>query len=187
MKVPKWLIIVIYIVLLFFLIGYILILKNRTSENIDINWVRNYYNIISSITSTIVGITGIVLGLFYYFDKERRNKNSILKKCIEEYDHCVKRILKMNFKDDKELKDLRIQIESINDNINLMMDNKIHFLQLSDNQISKILKVNSYVNKSEVIMKLDKSGLENCDRASVLDVYENKFQEALIICYSELK
>lgn len=189
MKKRQWIpALIIYLVIIFSFTFLMFIVKKHSSETtIDINWYRNYYNIVSSIISTVVGITGIILGLFYYFDKERRNKTSILKKAIEEYDLCVKRILKLNFKDEDELNELRIQIESINDNINLMLDNKIHFLRFSDEQVSKILQINSLVNKSSVIMSLTKTELETTDRASVLDVYEAKLQEVLLICYGELR
>lgn len=188
MKKRKWIpALIIYIILIFVLTVLVFLIKNNSTIGKDINWYRNYYSIVSSIISSVVGITGIILGLFYYFDKERRNKTSILKKAIEEYDLCVKRILKLNFKDEDELNELRIQIESINDNINLMLDNKIHFLRFSDEQVSKILQINSLVNKSSVIMSLTKTELETTDRASVLDVYEAKLQEVLLICYGELR
>lgn len=160
---------------------------NNTSSPIDINWVRNYYNIVSSIISSIVGITGIILGLFYYFDKERRSKTHILKKEIEDYDTCVKKILKLNIKNEEELKEIRTKIDSINDRINMMLDNGTKFINLDEKHISTILYINSVVEKSEVVMRLPFDKLEEADRASISDLYEDALKKALLVCYSELK
>lgn len=187
MKKRKWIpALIVYIILLLILTILLFILMGN-SPSPDINWVRNYYNIVSSITSSIVGITGIILGMFYYFDKERRSKTNILKKEIEDYDTCVKNILKLTIKDEEELKETRTKIDSINDRINMMLDNDTKFIRLDDRHVSKILNINSVVEKSEVIMRISFDELKRVDKASVLDVYEAALKEALLVCYGELK
>lgn len=187
MKKRKWIsALIIYIILLFVLAILIFLLKSNSSSA-DINWVRNYYNIVSSITSSVVGITGIILGMFYYFDKERRSKTNILKKEIEDYDACVKKVLKLSVKNQDELHEVRIKIDSINDRINMMLDNDTKFIRLDDKHVSKILNINSVVEKSEVIMRISFDELKKADKASVLDVYEAALKEALLVCYGELK
>jgi hypothetical protein len=185
MKKRKWLpTLFVYVVVLFVLAGLVFFLKEQNS---DIIWARNYYNIISSIISSLVGITGIILGLFYYFDKERRRKIDILKTEIEEYDSCVKLILKLCIKNKNELDKTRIKIDSINDRINMMLDSDKKFIQLNNADISTILRINSIVDKSEVIMRTSFNKLKSADRDSVLDNYEIALKNALLICYGELK
>lgn len=179
-------VIFIYLPMLFVLSILIFVIKCNVS-NADINWVRNYYNIISSITSSLVGVTGIILGLFYYFDKERRRKIYILKDEIENYDFCVKQILKLCVENDTELKNIRTKIDSINDRINMMLDSGRKFIQLDDKDVSTILSINSLVDKSEVIMRIPFKDLKTSDRSSVLDNYEQRLKETLLICYGELK
>lgn len=183
MKKRKWIpALFVYILLLFALLFLPSILGIAPS----LDRFRNYYNIVSSIISSLVGVTGIILGLFYYFDKERRTKTKILKKSIEEYDCCVKQILKLQVSDDEELKKLRIKIDSLNDSINIMLDNSIDFIQLSDDKISEILRINSIIDKSEVVMRLSFKELTQADRASVFDIYEKALREVLLVCYKEL-
>lgn len=183
MKKRKWIpAFFVYIILLFVL----LFLPSILGIALSLDGFRNYYTIISSIISSLVGITGIILGLFYYFDKERRSKTMILKNVIEEYDGCVKQILKLQIRDDEELKKLRTKIDSLNDSIDIMLDNKIHFIQLSDDKISEILHINSIIDKSEVVMRLSFEKLIQADRASVFDIYENALREVLLVCYKEL-
>ena len=184
MKKRKWLLaLFVYIILLFAL----LVLPSILGIVPSLDRFRNYYTIVNSITSSLVGLAGIILGAFYYFDKERRSKTMILKKSIEEYDACVKQILKLQVRDDEELKKLRTKIDSLNDGINIMLDNKINFIQLSDDKISEILRINSIIDKSEVVMRLSFEELTQAYRASVLDIYENALRDALIVCYKELK
>ena len=57
----------VYLLLSFVFVGLIKVI------NIDLSRfenIRNYYSIVSSISSTFVGITGLMLGLFYYFDNQ---------------------------------------------------------------------------------------------------------------------
>ncbi len=185
MKKRKWIpALIVYFLALFTLTILVFWLRKQDS---DINWVRNYYNIVSSIISSLVGITGIILGLFYYFDKERRRKIDILKTEIEQYDLCVKSILKLCIKNENELKEIRIKIDSINDRINMMLDSDKQFIRLNDADVSTILRVNSIVDKSEVIMRTSFKNLKIKDRESVLDTYEIALKNALLICYGELK
>lgn len=184
MKKRKWILVFfIYLILLFCLLFLPFVFRISPS----LEKLRNYYTIVNSITSSLVGVTGIMLGVFYYFDKERRLKTGVLKSTIEEYNSCVKQILKLNVKDAKELKKLRMSIGELNDSICLMLDNGIRFLQLSDKKISQILRINSIVEKSEVVMRLPFKKLKRADRASVLDAYENVLRDALVVCYEELK
>lgn len=187
MKKRKWIpALIVYLVLLFVLAILIFILKAQET-NVDINWVRNYYNIVSSIISSLVGITGIILGLFYYFDKERRSKVKILKDEIENYDLCVKKILKFEVENAADLKNLRIKIESINNRIEMMLNDDSKFLQLNDKDTKAILKINSVVDKSNVVMNVPFTSLKTSDRASILDLYEDSLKNALLICYGELR
>lgn len=188
MKKRKWIpTLIIYIILIFVLTVLVFLIKNNSTIGKDINWYRNYYSIVSSIISSVIGITGIILGLFYYFDKERRSKVKILKEEIENYDLCVKKILKFEVENAAELKNLRIKIESINNRIEMMLNDDSKFLQLNDKDTKAILKINSVVDKSNVIMNIPFTSLKTTDRASVLDLYEDSLKNALLICYGELR
>ena len=68
-----------------------------------------------------------------------------------------------------------------------MLDSDKQFIRLNDADVSTILRVNSIVDKSEVIMRTSFKNLKIKDRESVLDTYEIALKNALLICYGELK
>jgi len=180
MKIFKIIIVIIlYLVLLFFLIPFpLLVLKIITLDD-----AKNYYPIISAILGSIVGLTSIVAGAYYYFDKERRNKISLLKQEIEKYDESTLDILELVVKNDEELERKRNTIIRASERIELMLDDETGFLPFSRNAAKKILALNSFVDKNELLMRSNFELISKASMISVKDLYLDIAKTAKIICY----
>lgn len=144
---------------------------------------RNYFSIVGSIVASIIGITGVLVGAFYYFDKERRNKLSQLKSSIEKYDDIVMEILNLEISSDSELKTKRALLTRVNEQIELMLDNKTGFLPFRKKSAMKILAINSFVEKSDLLMRSAHCCLNEEVLQPIRDEYQDVAKGAKILCY----
>jgi len=155
-----------------------LVLKNTTIED-----AKNYYPVVSSIITSLVGLTGILAGSFYYFDKERRTKLNLLRQSIEKYDDLVMDIIELVVKSDEELNLKRNSIIRVSDQIELMLDDDTGFLPFSRKSAKKILSLNSFVDKCELIMRAEYNLLSQAELIGIKDIYMDIAKTAKIVCY----
>lgn len=152
----------------------------------DIDFLRNYYSIITSVSA-------VFLGIFYYFNKnliERQNKKkelqrqrlSLLLGALNQYETYIDEILNMKFRDETELKFLRYKVGRSFETVELLIKQNINALNLIEADRSTLLEVNSFVDKSELIhLKYSKIKPQSFDKLK--DLYVEKIKEAKSICY----
>ena len=158
--------------------------KSAIVSKLDITGLRNYYIIVGSISGTLTALSGIVLGFFYYFHKQKVDKEQLLqdKKSrlvesllaeINEYDALVDKILNKEFQGQNELQMLRGKIRRKFEMVYLIIQEKNHVLGFSRNAQIELFDVNKYVDDSRIIMETGHSeigalNLDEC-RATYID------------------
>lgn len=153
-------------------------------SKLDITGLRSYYIIVGSISGTFTALSGVVLGLFYYFHKQKVDREQLMqvKKSrlvetllaeINEYDALVDKILNKEFQGQSELQMLRGKIRRKFEMVYLMIEEKNHVLGFSKNAQIELFDVNKYVDDSHIIMEsghneIDMLDLDEC-RAKFID------------------
>ncbi|PKM78426.1 MAG: hypothetical protein CVU90_02705 [Firmicutes bacterium HGW-Firmicutes-15] len=162
----------------------------------SINDWANYYTAISSIVTAISAIIAVGLGYFYYvnrndFENDTNSKERIRQRLnliifeLDWYDECVSRILCMDISED-DLEKIRYKLTRSFETIVALLDNNAKLLSLKDEDISTILKINSFVDKSDPIMIFGFGKLmENKEQlAKEKEIYIELFQTAKMICFN---
>jgi len=167
-------------------------------RRLNLSTAKDYYAILSSWLTFVLGISGLVLGYFYYHDKRnvdiniatiasKRKRLDDLISRIETYDSLVCDVIHHRFSNAKTLKHLRNRISRNFDTIEIMLDINKELLGLDDAEAKIILRVNSFVEKNDVIMHHDHSVLSENSLFSVRDEYVNLMQEAKRICFKKVR
>jgi len=152
-----------------------------------INNFRDYYSIVT-------GVSAIILGLFYYFhkitvDKNFKNKElqrqrlSLLLNEINNFDNLVDQILNKQFKNDSELSFLRNKVSRSFEIIEILVKQNKNNLNLKQTDISIILEVNSFVDKSETIMRITYKDIVSMPLYETKDIYIEKIKDIKRICF----
>ncbi len=128
----------------------------------NINYAYTYYSMLSAIFGLYIGFLGLLLGAFYYVS---RNKNEIKQKereqqrarlqlfmdKLNDYDIIICKILSNFVTDENDLEYKRFESQKIIDDVNLMLEEGEKLLNFDDSDVKKILKINSFVDKSTLI------------------------------------
>ena len=166
-------------------------------RDLTLSSARNYYTILSATVTLAVGFFGLLLGYFYYIDKQdvdkmsaslerKRKRLDKLIDLIDDYDGLVDKVINMRFSNAGELKHLRSMISRSFEEIEIMLDLKEKLLGLDNEAVLIILKVNSFIDKSEVIMHINYSDLSEEKMLTVRDDYINLIQDARRVCFSNI-
>lgn len=158
---------------------------------------RDYYSTISSFVTVIVGLCGLVLGYFYYANKkqvdsdtrerERRLQSmELLMKELNEYDKLVHSILDRNLKNGLELKKMRMEISRTFDRIISMLEYGDRLLGLDETETRVIIRVNSFVEQSDVLMKGGMGALKAENTYALKDRYLELIRDARRTCFMRL-
>lgn len=158
---------------------------------------RNYYTILSSTVSLIVGTLGLVLGYFYYLSKykndclaesiERKRKRlNDLIECINQFDEIVDNIIHYRFSSISDLKHLRNRISRKFEVVEIMLQLNKDLLGLQDEEVKTILRVNSFVEQNDIIMHINYEQINETVLFTVKDRYIDLIQEARRICYKNV-
>lgn len=144
---------------------------------------RNYYTIISSISTVLTGLGGIFLGYHYFTNKKVNDRANIIIEQLNKYDESVDEILNLRIESQSILNQKRQKIERNFEIIECIIDNNTSLLNYSKKELKAILDVNAYVDKSDVIMRISYEELNRVDLGSTKTEYIGKIQEARKICY----
>lgn len=160
-------------------------------------YARTYYQTLSSISGILFGMSGVILGCFYYFHKietdkkiasrERQRKRvDTLIADLKTYDDLVCSVINKNFEKENELKLTRHRIIRIFDNISRQLEVGDALLQLKDDEIGIIMKVHSFVEKSP-LLNGDLSKINDEESIWYLkDKYNALIHDAQKLCYIKL-
>jgi hypothetical protein len=165
--------------------------------NLDFNCAKDYYALLSSSITFILGTFGLILGYFYYKDKRRfetqiseiERKRKRLDDLIHElnsYDEGVDDLLHHRFKNAGELKKLRDKVTRRFENIVVMLELSTKLLGLTESDMQTIIKVNSFVDKNHILMHAPYRHLDALSLSSIKDNYIDLIQDARRVCYKNV-
>ncbi len=166
-------------------------------RQLNLNAARNYYTVLSSWLTLILGVTGLTLGFFYYKDKHRvdatitsiekkRKRLDDLIKKIDSFDYLVDDVIHGRFKDANELKHLRSKISRSFEEVVIMLELSQKLLGLEEEDVKTILRINSFVDKNDIIMYANFDLLNEGVLLSVKDEYVDLLQDARRICFKKV-
>ena len=155
--------------------------------------LRNYYLIIGAISGTITALTGITLGFFYYFHKNRVDNEQLLQDKrarllalllseINDYDALVDKILNKEFNTQNELQILRGKIQRKFEMVYLIIEEKNDVLDFSRNTQIDLFDVNKYVDDSKTIMETDYQKIINSEMSKYREEYIDKIIKSRRVC-----
>ena len=184
---------ILFVVFLFF---YVLVpgLINNAPR---LELLRNYFTIVSSYSTAIIACFGLLLGVFYYFDKngvEQYNKdlekrkyygNAILDE-LNGYDDYLESIFAKNFNSPTELELLREKANNKFDNIELLAEESKKILILADTDTKEIMKLNSLISNSDELMSSNYSIIKAVDLSGIKDEYLTLLKEAKRTLYKKI-
>lgn len=186
---------------MFFLIQPIFFSPRETiipTKAVSLSELQNYYSIVYSVLTVIMGIAGLILGYFYFDnrkkvdheDREREHTRKRLEAIIEEfnaYDKYVHRILGFSIRDPQELNELRIEIERTFEVVQDMLDQWQSLLKFDQGDVRAIIKVNSFVDQSEPIMRKEFAKLSLAELYPIKDEYLELVRVARRTCYLKFR
>lgn len=198
--------IVFIILFLFFLYQYInpffsnisLMIMPHKITNID--YANKYYSMLSSVSGLFIGFMGLLLGAFYYINRnkieenqkkreQQRNRLDSFMSLLKMYDEQIYDILKCNINDDKELTYHREKSQKIFDEIVLTLDQGFELIGFTDSDALIIIKINSFVEKSTLIFHCSYSDYCNYRQYELnleYDKYYDLITKARQLCYRKI-
>jgi hypothetical protein len=152
---------------------------------------RNYFTAINAYATYLIGL----LGVFYYFDKKskdnyhrerdsRRQYIHILLTELKEYDALVEKILCKDVRSKIELQMIRTKIEKCFDDVQIIVGNKL--LPFDMEELKVIVKINSFIEKNDLIMRDELILIKKSDLTSHKENYRELLRRAKHTCHCKL-
>ena len=166
-------------------------------RSLNLSDARDYYTILSSWITFFIGVTGLILGFFYYrhklqvnsnissIERKRKRLDDLISK-IDSFDNLVDNVIHRRFSNTKELKQLRCRISRSFESIEIMLELNHKLLGLDETDVKTILKVNSFVDKNDIIMHCNYTSLNEDILLTVKDAYVDLIQNARRTCYNRV-
>lgn len=169
--------------------------KPRHLFNLDD--ARNYYTALGSVIGSIIGISGVVLGFFYYFHRlnndssiarqeHRKRRLDVLLLEIYRYDSYVNKIVNLCIRDELDLKETRASIDRSYEYLLSILECQKDLLGFKDGEIRMILRVHSFVEQCPMIMNAHFEEFDYDKMYLNKDRYLELMRNALRICHSSL-
>lgn len=120
----------------------------------------SYYATLGVAFSSIVGIFGVFLGLFYYFHKLKHERDQkarsdhqqyirLVLDALNKFDVLVMDFLFFDLKESAAFNRIKSEIATSFDDIYSLLDNAA--VHISDEDVSVIIAVNNYIDKSPLV------------------------------------
>ncbi len=191
---------IVVFVLLFFLVSPLVLSYERLFVVRKFNTLvdaKNYYTILAQIVGIVATTLGVALGYVYYssrlsFDdriflqKRKRKHLDCLLEELKNFDRFVDEIICFQVHSEEELRLIRNKILRSFENIVIMLEENSLLLEFSDEEINTILKVNSFVEKNQLLMFQPFDSLKEESFILIKDVYINLIQDARRTCYKKI-
>lgn len=198
-KIIKIALAITVVAILFFYFAPIIIsgVKAFRPRRLTLNTAKNYYSILSSFITVLVGVIGLSLGYYYYIgrhevektiadiERKRKRMDDLIQK-IESYDAIVNAFINKYFDNDEDLSKLRNQMTHSFDTIEIMLELSDNLLGLNDEDVQTIVRVNSFVEQNEIIMRAPLQDLSAEILNSIRDRYAMLIAEAIRVCYKRV-
>jgi hypothetical protein len=155
--------------------------------------LRNYFTIAGVFVTAVVGSLGVVLGGYYYFDRKRhdsgqkkkeevRAKLRLLLDELHHFDDLLVRFFTHDFADQQELDRLRHKISRSFEMVEMVLESEGETIGLSQEELVDFVKVNSFVDKSDTIMRTKHAKLKRAQIAAEQDRYIELIKAAKRVC-----
>ena len=152
-------------------------------------WISTH----QSYYTVIVSLLALFLGVFYYFHRRkydndarnaetRRQQLKVLSKQLCIYDSYVEELLNKIPSSEKELAFLRNKISKQSDILNIMLKGYLDILKFNENEIDSFLELDSFVDKSELLMRVPYITYETESLYQIHYSYIEKIKMALKVC-----
>ena len=167
---------------------------------IDFEYACKYYSVLTSIFGVFLGLLGLILGAYYYKNKndiednrnQKEKQRNQLKTFIDQLKEVDKQVLELLFTDltQNELTVRRVKITSEFDKIVAVLNHGKDLLAFDESNIAVVLKVHSFVDRNYIIIEspydqFHAIGKEN--KYAALDIYQELINAAFTTCYSKMK
>jgi hypothetical protein len=162
-------------------------------QGMDLAIAKDYYSILSSFITLMLGTAGLVVGYCYYagkhkadqslaaIERKRKRLDDLINK-IDTYDSHVDNLLQGRFQNENELSLLRSKVTRSYETIEIMLDLNQTLLGLGKEDLRDIIKVNSFVEKNDLIMRATvgemKQDLLHEEREKYIDLIQNADEPA---------
>ena len=152
----------------------------------DVESRKGYFSIANSFPNPFFAFLGILLGGYYYFDRQRREASqhrhsqaqARVKQLLEDFGECdgfVIDFLARSCKTQQQLDALRLRISAGFDNFIMVLDASTEIVGFADADLSEVLLAYSFVEKNRLIMR---SPLGVVQRARLSHIQEHYFNLA---------
>jgi hypothetical protein len=161
------------------------------------DYAKNYYAVLSSVSTIILGCLGIIIGYFYFNDQKnthlisqkkeqqcRRLEAFLLK--LDKYDEYVHRVLAPSIPNEKELKLIRTYIVASFESVQAVLEQGYELLGITEDDTRAILKVNSFVDNNEIITSYSYTKLMKSTLTDTRNEYIELMREARTRCYNSI-
>jgi hypothetical protein len=150
---------------------------------------RNYYTVLSSVSSIVTGFLGLILGYMYFkmrnefesnssLSNRMRGRTQLIIEQLNKYDEQVDEILSGRCTLDEELKRYRGKIERLFEIVEILIDNNEKLLKFTEDDIKTVMYVNSFVEQTPEIMEFNIIELGKSNLSDLRQTYIEKIQDA---------
>lgn len=166
-------------------------------QGMDLVTAKDYYSILSSFITLMLGTAGLVVGYCYYagkhktdqslaaIERKRKRLDDLINK-IDTYDSHVDNLLQGRFQNENELSLLRSKVTRSYETIEIMLDLNQTLLGLGEEDLRDIIKVNSFVEKNDLIMRTTVSEMKQDLPHEEREKYIDLIQNARRACYRKV-
>lgn len=163
----------------------------------DLTESRNYFSSFQSIITILASVFGLILGYFYYNNRKEVDSYNALEGRrkfyldklfaeINKFDLSILTILtNVDIKSDT-LKLHRVIIEQTWDIIETMIDSKTALLEFLTTESEIFVKLNSFVDQNDVIMRSDFTCITEDDLNIIKSAYLELVREVRLLCLKKI-
>lgn len=159
----------------------------------SLNDARSYYSIVSAFIAFIVGSSGLIIGYFYYKDRnkhdfamrrasDRLRRIDFLLSSLRSYDDAIRAILMKLCENELALGNRRATIRAQYQQMYLLLGANEKLLGLSQAELESLIVLFSYVDNSSELMELKATELGNVDLREMAAAYVALYEAAARSC-----
>jgi len=148
---------------------------------------------VNAFVTFFVGFFGLLLGAFYYFDREVRSSRveardktrarvRIMLEELQGYDDLVTDLVTKSWASGPELERIRLRISSRADSLNNVLDACWESLGLDVDEISTLVRVHGFVEKNDLLMRRRHVIVRRANLSGLYQEYSERIKAAKRIC-----
>lgn len=159
--------------------------------------VQAYASAISSASTVLASVIGLILGYLYFVGRKRfdisiheqvRNREhaKLMLVSLQEYDALINQLLSKQVADDSQLNVLRGRFQKHWDMFIALLDSPLSDSLFSKEENRSLVSIHSFVDKQRVISMCTYKELKATDVSQVQDLFNSYFRTARAICVSKI-